>query len=299
MVILKMNDISNNLNIHALNPCQTKYKYPRCSFSNEPSERAYVLGLRSGDIYARKHYRSVIVEVTSPKSEQIEMFKNIFSKYGKIICYEKRSKVTGKTTRAYCFLNESFNFLIQKTQLIPDWILKNNSLFYSFLSGYVDSEGSWIITEHKKYDGKYKDLVFSLGTCDKVILEQVHRKLKELGFNSHFYLVRKAGVHTNIGICNFDLYRVMLMRAKDVIKLAKILLPLSKHEGKRDKILKIIELEPSFKRMLSPEIPCPLCNHKKIWRRGSGEGKIKYQRYICPNCKKNFSEKTLRVSSNA
>ncbi|MEM5773254.1 MAG: LAGLIDADG family homing endonuclease [Candidatus Aenigmatarchaeota archaeon] len=259
-------------------------------------KKAYLLGLRAGDIYARKDSNRVIVEVTSSKPVQIEMFQNVFSSYGKVSWYEKKGGATEKTTRAYCSLNSSFEFLVNKPTYIPEWILNKEELFYSFLAGYVDSEGSWIITKHKKYNGKYKDLVFSLGTCDKTILEQIHKKLKELGFKSHFYLVRKRGTYTGIGVCNFDLYRVMLMRIKDVIRLAKILLPLSKHKEKQNKIQKIIELESFFKRASSIEIPCPYCGYEKIWKCGFWKYKDKkYPRYICPNCGKYISKKKVEL----
>lgn len=287
--------IGNRLELFNI-PIRKHALTPKISFSGKLEEKAYLLGLRAGDIYARKHFKCITVEVTSSKPEQIQMFQRVFSKYGKVSFYEKKGGFTEKTTRAYCYLNDSFNFLIEKSIFIPEWILKKEELFYSFLTGYVDSEGSWIITKHKRYKGKYKDVVFSLGSCDKIILEQIQKKLQELGFNSHLYLVRKMGTNTGMGVCHFDLYRVMIMRVKDVIRLAKILLPLTMHEKKRDKILKIIELEPLFKRTFSLEIKCPLCSYGKLWKYGFWKYKEnKYPRYICSKCKRYFSEKQLEV----
>lgn len=271
--------------------------YPKVPFSGNLKEKAYMIGLRTGDIYARKHFNLIWIENTSPKLSQFKLFKSVFGKYGIVKFYEKKGGATEKTIRTYSFLDNSFDFLISKPNEIPKWILENDEYFYSFLAGYMDCEGSWIITEHKKYNGKYKDIIFSLGTCDKIVLEQIHQKLKELEFESHLYLVRKAGVNTGIGICNFDLYRVMIMRVKDVIRLAKILLPLSKHEEKQNNALKIIELESFFKRAISLEIPCLSCGYKKLWKCGFWEYKDKkYPRYMCPKCRKYFSEKKLGVN---
>lgn len=255
-------------------------------------EIAYLLGLRAGDIHARKHSNRVVAEVTSSRPEQIKMFQKIFSRYSKVSVYEKKGGITERTTRAYCYLDNTFHFLIKKPESIPKWILEKDELFYSFLAGYVDSEGSWIITQHKKYNGKYKDLIFSLGSCDKIILEQIHERLKNLKFNSHFYLVRKAGVHTGIGVCNFDLYRVMIMKQEDVAKLAKILLPLSNHERKKERMKMYF-----FKKqnLGTIKIPCIYCNHKKVWKNGFEKyANKKYQRYKCPICKKEFSEQTIQ-----
>lgn len=266
--------------------------YVRFRFSGDLNEKSYLIGLRTGDLHARKHSRLIVVETTSPRDAQLTMFKKAFDKYAKVIVKERKGGYTEKTNRIYCHLDSSFKFLLNKPEFIPSWILKNDNLFYFFLAGYCDSEASWIITRHKKYDGKYKDLIFSLGTCDKTILEQTNQKLKELGFRSHLYMVRKKGIYRE-RICNFDLYRVMITHIKDIIKLAKILLPLSLHEEKRDKMQKIIKLEPLFKRALSLEIPCPACKHRKLWKLGFLQYGNRSQRYVCPNCEKYFYEDKL------
>ncbi len=265
-------------------------KYSRQSFSGDLCEKAYLLGLRTGDIHTRRHAQSIVAETTSPIRAQEKMFTDCFEKYGKVVSYEKKGGMTERTRRIYCALNGSFEFLLEKPQSIPGWILKDDGLFYSFLAGYADSEGSWIITGHKKYNGLYKDLFLSIATCDKAILEQINKKLKELGFKSHLYLVRKKGQYGN-RICNFDLHSVRITRVKDVMNIAKILLPLSKHDNKKNKMQEMIELEPTFKRLQSPEIPCPNCNHNKLWKLGFRENKKgKFRRYVCPSCNSRFAE---------
>lgn len=270
--------------------------YLKKSFSGNLGEKSYLLGLRAGDIHARKHSKTVAVCMTSTKPAQLKMFKEIFGKYSHFNEYEGEGGFTEKTRKINCYLHPSFNFLIEKPECIPKWILEDEKLFYSFLTGYCDSEGSWILTEHSKYNGKWKDLVFSLGTCDKKILEQINQKLKELEFNPHLYLVRKKGVYDDRK-CNLDLYRVMLMRHAEVVKLAEILLPLSKHEDKIKAKLRIINYEEmnSKKKLLKKKklgtisIECVHCNQKKVWRNGFKKYKnTKYPRYKCPLCKKEF-----------
>jgi len=266
------------------------------SFSGDLNEKAYLLGLRTGDVHARRHYRLIQADTTSPKSAQLDMFTRAFSKYSNVKSYKKKGGYTATTNRIYCLLDSSFSFLIEKPKVIPMWIVKNDQLFYSFLAGYADSEGSWIITQHRKYNGKWKDLVFSLGTCDKKILIQIQEKLKKLGFNSHFYLVRKKGIYDS-RICNFDLYRIMIMNHKDVVRLAEILLPLSLHGDKKNMQSKIIEYnkinigQKALKKqnLGTININCPVCNNKKVWKNGfSRYMNKKYPRYKCPGCKKEF-----------
>jgi len=269
-------------------------------FSGDPNEKAYLIGLRTGDIHARKHYRLIHAETTSTKQAQLLMFKKAFGRYARVKTYEKKGGYTEKTNRIYCFLDSSFEFLVKKPESIPKWILSNEGSFLSFLTGYCDSEGSWIITQHKKYNGKWKDLTFSLGTCDKTVLEQIHQKLIELGFNSHIYMVRKKGVY-GTRVCNYDLYRVMMSSHKDVVKLAKVLLPLSMHEDKQRAKLRIIDYNKEnikkklLKRKLlgTVELPCPKCDHKKTWKDGFSRSRDrKYQRYKCPACRLEFHKST-------
>ncbi len=273
--------------------------YPKKQFSGNLSEKAYLIGLRAGDISAQKKCKLITVCTTSTKPAQMQMFRDAFEKYSHVNEYAAKGGFTEKTRKINCYLHPSFEFLVEKPERIPVWVLNDESLFYSFLAGYCDSEASWIITEHKKYGGKWKDLVFSLGTCDKTLLEQINQRLKELGFNSHFYLVREKGIHYGI-MCNFDLYRVMIMNHKDVVKLAETLLPFSRHEEKRNAKLHIINYEKTNaeKKLLKKknlgtiEIPCFWCGHAKVWKNGFKKYKnIKHRRYKCPSCNKEFQEK--------
>lgn len=270
--------------------------YAKKQFSGKLDEKAYLIGLRAGDISAQKHCRLIAVCTTSPKKAQMRMFRDAFGKYSHVNEYEARGGFTEKSRKINAYLHPSFDFLIEKPKSIPAWVLSKDKLFHSFLAGYCDSEASWIITKHKKYNEKWRDLIFSLGTCDKTILEQINQKLKELGFNSHFYLVRRKDIYGERK-CNLDLYRVMIMSHKDVVRLAEILLPLSKHEEKQKAQSRLIKYEKKNnerkllkkKSLGTIKIACPNCGHKKVWRSGFKKYKnMKYLRYKCPMCKKEF-----------
>jgi DNA-directed RNA polymerase subunit M/transcription elongation factor TFIIS len=265
-------------------------------FSGDLKEKSYLLGLRTGDLHARSHYQKVQVEMTSTKQEQLKMFRTIFEKYAKVKSYEKKGGYTDKTNKIYSFLDKSFNFLVKKPSSIPDWIIEDKELFFFFLAGYCDSESSWIMTQHKKYGGKYRDLIFSLGTCDKRVLEQIHKKLKELGFSSHLYMVRKKGIYGE-RVCNLNLYRVMMANRKSVIKLAETLLPISKHGDKINAKRRLIDYNNknlktkamNRKKLGTVQLDCPRCEHKKVWKNGIK----RHEEYIslrfkCPLCKNEF-----------
>lgn len=107
--------------------------------------------------------------------------------------------------------------------------MENDENFYNFVAGYSDSEGSWKLLKNHENDVR---LVFQLTSQDKEILRQIVDGLNRRGYAVHLYLDVKAGTKKN----NRDMYRLMLYKHKDVIKLAAALLLLSKHQEKIDKI---------------------------------------------------------------
>ncbi|MDO8634077.1 MAG: hypothetical protein Q7K34_02165 [archaeon] len=278
--------------------------YQKNPFSGNLIEKAYLVGLRAGDINAGKKNNCTVIYATSTKPAQMKMLHKLFGKYAHLNEYDAKGGYTEKSRKLVGYLDNSFDFLVEKPQKIPEWILNDNELFYSFLSGYCDSEASWILTEHKKYGGKWKDRAFSLGTSDKTVLEQINQKLIELGFNSHLYLVEKKGIYGDRKR-NLDLYRVMMSSHQEVIKLAQILLPLSKHEDKIKAMSKLIEYEKlnDEKKLVKKQnlgtIPmaCVYCKHKKVWNNGFKKYKNKkYRRYKCPSCKKEFQRKLTNIN---
>ena len=50
-------------------------------FCGNLKEKAYLIGLRTGDIHARKPHRLIYAETTSTKTSQLMMFMNCFEKY--------------------------------------------------------------------------------------------------------------------------------------------------------------------------------------------------------------------------
>jgi len=287
--------IWNRLKIYGL-PVRRQIPHPKFSFSGNLEEKAYILGFRTGDLYAiRKSPNCIKVESSSSQPVFLKTFGKIFSKYGILKVYERHGNITEKTFKILCYLDSSFEFLINKLDKIPQWIIESDKHFFAFLAGYIDAEGSWIIANHRVKKWNYKDSIFSLGSCNKAILEQIHQKLKELGFNSHLYLTRKKGTKTQIGKYNSDFYRIRIY-GKNVEKLAKIILPIGLHEDKQKDMSNIIRLEKTkIEKLGTINIPCLYCNHKNVSKSGSYLYKnVRYQRYRCPICKKIFSEQTIK-----
>lgn len=214
-------------NIRTRKPHEANMRYLKKKFSNDLKEKAYLIGLRCGDINAHKASNQIRVSTSSTHLTQIEMFRNAFEKYSKVNLYVASNDKTGEEIRVHCLLDKSFKFLLNKLKKIPNWILKKKEYFFAFLSGYIDCEGYWQIYQRKTTGRTFARL--RIATEDKLILKQIHKKLQSLGFNPKFRLVCKRNTSTSFGKIKKDVYEISVNSTKDVLKLAKTLLKFSRH----------------------------------------------------------------------
>lgn len=209
-------------------------KYTKQPFSGDLNLKAYMLGLRAGDFYAKPAHLQIRVQTTTTHPAQVKMMAAVFEKFshvGQHEFYNKNFEVN--QWFIYCDLDKSFEFLLEKPHSIPNWILEDNGLFFNFLAGYVDSEGSWrMFKSHEKWI-RYS---FQIKSQDKEILQQIFSKLNEIGYKTNIYLDKKAGVDERGKKSNADTYGIIVYQAKDVFKLASEMLLFSKHQEKIDKM---------------------------------------------------------------
>ena len=217
---------------------EIKTKFPKKSFSGNLNEKAYMLGLRAGDISAKRNHSLVRVHSGTTHLSQVKMFKGIFGKYGHIHIYTVHYSYP--EWRMDCDLNKSFEFLLRKPTEIPNWILERKNIFYSFLAGYMDCEGSWDIRKSNRNNVR---ISFRIRTSDKKILLQLKKKMKDLGCTPIFHLEKRKGKKTNLGRYNKDFFALLVLKYTDVKRLAKILLPLSNHLEKIRKMGLILEID--------------------------------------------------------
>ncbi len=218
---------------------ETSTKYPKTSFYGDIKERAYMMGLRASDLNARKRSNLIEVRLATTHKLLIEVFKELFGKYSHVsetLWYNRKTRET--IIRVSCLLDNSFDFILEKPQEIPQWVLNNTEIFFSFLAGYMDGDGYWTIRKHYK---NWVGFRFGIDTMDKEILEQIHKKLLSLGFFSTFHLKAVKGGGKKEYPYRKDVYIVSLNRKSDVINLVKRLLPLSCHKEKIWKMDLILE----------------------------------------------------------
>ncbi|MCK4335298.1 MAG: hypothetical protein KAW40_01075, partial [Candidatus Aenigmarchaeota archaeon] len=194
-------------------------------FSGNLEEKAYFMGLRAGDFYAKQQHKSVRMQTTTTHLAQIELLKNAFEKYGENRVYLSKNKAREDEWFIYVDLRPSFDFLLSKPNKIPEWVLEINKYFYNFLAAYMDCEGTWnVIKSHEKHTR----FIFRIKTGDKKILEQIREKLISDNYTVQLYLDSKKGRMGTYGPSRSEIYNLTLYRKGEVISLINLLLPLSK-----------------------------------------------------------------------
>ncbi|MBI2546838.1 MAG: hypothetical protein HYW23_00120 [Candidatus Aenigmarchaeota archaeon] len=203
-------------------------EYTRTSFSGDKTEKSYMLGFCVGDAYVSKRYQSIDIHTTTTHPAMIKLFHTTFSGYGHPSKYA-RSGTLQYEWALRCSLDQSFSFLLEKyKRLIPDWVLEDDTTFYSFLAGYADAEGCWmVIKSHKDGIGA----LFEIRSRDVKVLETIKAELEKYDY------------HPTFGLCSGSLHFVRLSRASEIRELAKKLLSFSKHDEKIEKMQFILDIE--------------------------------------------------------
>jgi len=208
---------------------EARMKYVKNPFSGDLSERAYMLGLRAGDLSGSRNHKQIRIATSTTRTAQIKMVRDVFGKYGHVGVYPFLNDKGRWEWRVYCDLDRSFSFLLEKPEEIPEWILNNRHAFYSFFAGYMDSEGSWCIRKCGKNSIRF---TLRVASTDKIILEQLKDKLEKYSFHLRMYLDKKKQHTSNYGSYNKNLYALWFFQKSDIIRLADELLNLSHHSEK-------------------------------------------------------------------
>jgi hypothetical protein len=102
--------------------------HTRADFSGDACERAYLIGLRIGDLNVEREGNTIVIKCTSTRDEQVELFKSVFQRYGNVytdvgtLAQRKRQSI-GMSAR----LNLSFEFLLPKEDCVPQRVLETTN----------------------------------------------------------------------------------------------------------------------------------------------------------------------------
>src|SRR5712691_5352633 len=181
----------------------------RKTFAEDQNERAYLCGLRAGDLNSSWNSRDTIrTRLSTTHPAMAELFFRTFEKYGRCKMTPDKAYIRGH----YCwkfsvYLDPSFAFLVKKPNQIPD----TSGLFYPFFGGYSDCEGCWCVYNDKGS----ASVAFVIESKDRRILRESAVELGGRGFHPLLYRV-----HRNSGVGADGKARLELRRRKEVRALA-------------------------------------------------------------------------------
>lgn len=157
---------------------QAVTKYARKSFIGDLVERAYLMGIRYGDLNVVKHGRAIRVRVSTTHPAMAELFESLFSPYGQVHRYPRRAKFTGFEWTLECDLERSFEFMLFKPT-IDDLEAFTQNEFYAFLAGIFDAEGS-IYMHRRRYGVMFE---VSITNTESELLSFFEKGLRRLGYH--------------------------------------------------------------------------------------------------------------------
>ncbi len=204
-------------------------KYLKYDFNGDFAEKAYMVGFRLGDLNVHKVHELIQVRCSTTKEAQKHLIESLFKKYGHVHTW----KAKRGTFEIIALLNQSFNFLLPKVDLIEDWILVDTNNFLAFLAGYADAEGSYYLRKPYYKRAKSGWGVFEISTNDKNIIQTIYLLLKDLGIEANFSKSRIAGVIDKRGVkTNKDVWRLTVSRKQSLWNFIKMIEPFHKHKDR-------------------------------------------------------------------
>jgi len=215
-------------------------KYPKKDFNGSEVERAYLIGFSLGDmnVTKKKYGETIYAAASTTKNEQVRLMKNLFKQFGHIrIDKKKKDTQKGKIDNFQftAYLNSSFDFLLNKKDRIERWIFENDDYFLAFLAGYIDAEGSFGV-----YNGFGE---FVLGSYDRDIIRQIHKRLQLLGVETTIpRIMVRGGYVDKRGIRTLnDLWGLKMRRKNELCNFINLIEPYIRHSKRKRDLLRVKE----------------------------------------------------------
>jgi len=196
---------------------QAVRKHERRPFEGSACAEAYLLGFARGDLYVTPHGRSVRVRTTTSHPAMTRLFRELFSQYGHVYEYPRRSQLSGFEWSLDCDLDASFQFLLEDRRRAAR-VPADPEHFMAFLAGFFDAEGS-VYFHRKKRWGAFE---LSIANKDEELLRRIAAFLTRDGYSVSLRQNRQK-VDRGVKNGSEDIWRLTLWRYADVTRLLKAL----------------------------------------------------------------------------
>jgi hypothetical protein len=184
-------------------------KHQKHPFSGDPHEKAYLYGLRQGDLWVTRHGRAIRVKTSTTHPAMIELVASCFLPYGAVHIMPRQSKMSGYEWSIDCDLDSTFEFMEWEYTAVPNWI--ENGTFRDYLAGFFDAEGS--ITLDGNHVGNPR---LAITNSNLSLLEELRDRMKFVYGTWHFRLSTPAGMGGE-AIAKRDVWQLQCWRNADCL----------------------------------------------------------------------------------
>jgi len=155
-------------------------KYERKPFDGTDEDKAYLLGVAHGDFNVSSPFGDAVrVSTSTTHPAMVELFENLFGRYGHVGRHPRYKKDTGTYEwNIQVILDKSFEFLLDSREKCRAWVASKQSTMLGYLAGLVDAEGN--IRAHA--NPRTIAIVVGIWNTDVGLLEFARECLTSLGY---------------------------------------------------------------------------------------------------------------------
>lgn len=159
---------------------EKRRKYERTPFDGNDEDKAYLLGLRHGDLSVSTPWRGAIrVSTSTTHPAMAELFRNLFEPYGYVYQHPRfKEEMQSYEWNLEVILDDSFQFLLSSHETSWEWVARKESTMCSYLAGIWDAEGSVGIYPNSRVTS----IRLSVYNTDTQLLQFIRRALINLGY---------------------------------------------------------------------------------------------------------------------
>ena len=171
-------------------------KYERKPFDGSDEDKAYLLGLRHGDLSVSRPFGDAIrVSTSTTHASMARLFRILFEPFGHVYQYPRYKEDT-KTYEwnLHTILDSSFEFLLEDRSTSWNWIQEEATTILAYISGAWDAEGSVGIFKNANCTA----ILLSVYNTNTDFLDYIQRMLVKIGYHPVGpYLDKRKGTVTS------------------------------------------------------------------------------------------------------
>ena len=171
---------------------EKRRKYERRPFDGTDEDKAYLLGLRHGDLSVSRPWKGVVrVSNSTTHPAMVELFRGLFEKCGHVYQFPRYKKeVDAYEWNVQVNLDDSFSLLLMSFEEARPWFEEKKERAIAYFSGFLDAEGSVLVTKNTRG----KAVVFvDYFNQNRTLLEWIALQAKRMGIGGSLRINKPVG----------------------------------------------------------------------------------------------------------